>query len=184
MQPQTIQHHPPSSFPRRPRPRLFRRVPPVRQPAAVVQPAMPPMYRTQVIPFWLIARIVQYGVWTLCLLSFTISWIGNISIFGGDARLLLGTPLAYLRAAWPIFGAALLCQAALQIGQFYAATVYGRSSRAYRGLLLLSVAPSLWTYAPLVPGRGTLAYGARLIALFVALWINDAWQERVLVARD
>lgn len=199
MQPQTIHHDPPSptspSFPRRPRPRLMRRPRPMSQP--VTNPVQPrPLYQTQIIPFTAIERIVQIGVWALCAASFLLSWLGNIAPFGADVRALLAGRLAYAALVWPALLAALGYQLVVQIAQFWAAGTYGRRSRHYRVWLCLSVLPAMWSYGEhVIPWAGSshlwgdawpvriAAYAGSAVALFVALWFNDAWQERVLVRR-
>ncbi len=173
----------------RPRPRHVRRLPDA--PVAATPP-----YRTQVIPFWLIARAVQWGMWGACALSFAVSWLGNLGMFGGDVRLFVGAPLGYAQRVPLVLACALLYQLAVQTGQFYAATRYGRRSRAYRVLLLLSVLPSLYSYGVVViPWAGSailwgdawpirlLAYAGSAMLLFVVLWLNDSYQEQVLVAK-
>lgn len=178
----------------RPRPRFVRRSPEA-APAAAPPPTIP-AYRTQVIPFWLIARAVQWGMWFACMLSFGISWLGNIGMFGGDLRHLVAGRLGYVQAAALVFGCAFLYQLVIQVGQFYAATRYGRSSRPYRTLVLFSVVPSLYSYGVVViPWAGSahlwgeawpirlLAYGGSAMLLFIVLWLNDAYQEQVLVRK-
>ncbi len=180
----------------RPRPRFVRRLPPAEPAATPPAPAVP-VYRTQIIPFWLIARAVQCGMWFACLLSFGVSWLGNIGMFGGDVRQLVTDPIGYARDTAVVLGCAFLYQLVIQTGQFYAATRYGRSSRSYRLLVLLSVIPSMYSYGVvLIPWVGSaylwgtawmirlLAYAGSAMLLFVVLWLNDAYQEQVLVRKS
>lgn len=178
----------------RPRPRLIRRP----APSAVALPATdaPSSYRTQVIPFAAIERIVQWGLWLLCATSFSLSWLGNIAPFGADVLALITGGPSYARLIWPALLAAFVYQLIIQIAQFYTAGRYGRRSRPYRVFLLLSVLPAMWSYGEhLIPLAGSAqlwgdawlvriaAYVGSTIALFLALWLNDSYQERVLVRR-
>lgn len=183
----------------RPRPRIVRRAAPSAGEVRTPTPATPasPVYRTQVIPFALIARAVQAGMWLACVLSFIVSWLGNIGMFGAALGDLAARPQTYSRATLGALAAAGAYQVVIQLGQFYTATVGGRRSRRYRALVLLSVVPSLWTYGVVVvPWAGSavawgtawpirvLVYGGSTIILFVILWLNDAYQEQVLVKKS
>ncbi len=185
----------------RPRPRLAlrapRRLPPAEPAAPAPAPAVP-VYRTQIIPFWLIGRVWQGLTWLVCLLSFGIGVAGNIGMFllpdlGERGTLAVWIDRSSAQLGLAVAGA-LVYQIIIQVCQFYTAKVYGRRSLLYRFFLACSNLPSLWTYGLVIvvwAGSAWLwgnlwlirvpIYIVSAFALLIVLVLNDMLQEWILV---
>lgn len=178
----------------RPRPRIVpagaRGAPVAPTPLPAFDPPHPARrdYATQIISPHLVARLWQIITWTGLALSFSVSVLGNVRPFGGDVTRLATTTgtlnTAYLVSApfgWALLGAAIY-QIVVQIAQFRFADRW----RVYLALIVASVVPSLWTFAPLllaVNDTRRIGFVWLFGAAAVVLGLNDFMQEQALQKR-
>lgn len=141
-------------------------------------------YATQVIPQAVVARWYRRVVWLALSLSFALSVLGNVRMFGMDVTRFDAAYYQQYRPWLALLGAGAY-QFIVQLFQFRFA-VDPRLRVWYWLLIALSVIPSLWTFAPLLTWIDTTyrvgffwVYGGA--ALVLAL--NDRAQEWALQKR-
>lgn len=147
-------------------------------------------YATQIIDPALVAWLFRWIVWLALAVSFTMSAVGNTRPFGGDITKVVaaGWPnWTYLTSApWLIaLASAAVSQLIIQIFQFKFAQ-HRRDWKIYWLLIALSVAFSLYTFAPLlnlIQSWYKLGYVWIYGGAAIVLALNDRAQEWALQKR-
>lgn len=142
-------------------------------------------YATQVISRAFVARWYRRVVWLALSLSFALSVVGNVRMFGLDVARLGDAAYFAGAAPWLALLGAGIYQLIVQLFQFRFAPD-PRLRLWYWLLIALSVIPSLWTFAPLlnlIEASYRIGYVWIYGGAAIVLALNDRAQEWALQKR-